>query len=124
MEEMSASISEVAKNCQHESEIARDAQEKVSETSTLMQRLGESANEIGRIIDTINDIAAKINLLALNVTIEAASAGEAGKGFAVVANEVKELSRQTAKATTDIRKADSNTSAVFHRYVSRGVHPQ
>jgi methyl-accepting chemotaxis protein len=102
MEEMSASIAEVAKNCQTESEVAQNAQEQVNDTSTLMQRLGESAKEIGRIIDTINDIAAKTNLLALNATIEAASAGEAGKGFAVVANEEKELSRQTAKATTDI----------------------
>ena len=67
-----------------------------------MNKLGESSQEIGNVIKVITSIAQQTNLLALNATIEAARAGEAGKGFAVVANEVKELAKQTAKATEDI----------------------
>ena len=65
-------------------------------------QLDKSSIDIGDIIKVISSIAQQTNLLALNATIEAARAGEAGKGFAVVANEVKELAKQTAKATSDI----------------------
>ena len=103
VEEMSSSIQEVARNCTQESEIARKADMQARQTRELMVKLEESARQIGKIVELINQIAEQTNLLALNATIEAASAGEAGRGFAVVANEVKELARQSAAATQDIR---------------------
>ena len=69
-----------------------------------ISKLGQSSAEIGQVIKVITSIAQQTNLLALNATIEAARAGEAGKGFAVVANEVKELAKETAKATEDISR--------------------
>jgi methyl-accepting chemotaxis protein len=71
-------------------------------TNETVKKLGESSKEIGNVVKVITSIAQQTNLLALNATIEAARAGEAGKGFAVVANEVKELAKQTAKATKEI----------------------
>lgn len=102
IEEMNSSLNEVARNCQKESEVTATANQKALSTQDLMKQLEISANEIGKIIDVIDDIADQTNLLALNATIEAASAGDAGKGFGVVANEVKELAKQTARATTEI----------------------
>ena len=83
--------------------MASKAAQSANNTAVIVDKLGESAQEIGKVVDMIKGIAAQTNLLALNATIEAASAGEAGKGFAVVANEVKELAKQTASATEDIR---------------------
>jgi methyl-accepting chemotaxis protein len=101
-EELTASIREIASRVQEASQISQVAVKKAGETTDTMARLGNSSQEIGQVVKVITSIAQQTNLLALNATIEAARAGEAGKGFAVVANEVKELARQTAKATEEI----------------------
>ena len=102
-EEMSATITEIASNSEKARTISEQATTHGQTVSALMQQLGTAAREIGKVIETITDISSQTNLLALNATIEAARAGAAGKGFAVVANEIKELARQTAAATEDIK---------------------
>lgn len=102
-EEMTATINEIANNTEKAHNITSDAVEQAGKASVQVGDLGIAAEEIGKVLETISEISAQVNLLALNATIEAARAGEAGKGFAVVANEIKELARQTADATGEIR---------------------
>lgn len=103
-EEMSSTISEIAINAEKARNISEQAAQKATGASANIDRLGVAAQSIGKVIETITDISDQVNLLALNATIEAARAGDAGKGFAVVANEIKELARQTAEATHDIKE--------------------
>lgn len=104
VEDMTSTITQIAGNADKASNITSGAVAQTEKASVQISELGESAKDIGKVIETITDISEQVNLLALNATIEAARAGDAGKGFAVVANEIKELARQTASATNEIKK--------------------
>ncbi len=101
-EEMTSTIQHIADNAHQAAKMASKAVQTAQAANTTVSKLGRSSSEIGAVVNVITSIAQQTNLLALNATIEAARAGEAGKGFVVVANEVKELARQTSKATEDI----------------------
>ncbi|MGQ7847540.1 methyl-accepting chemotaxis protein [Granulosicoccus sp. 3-233] len=102
--QMDASIREIARNSEQATVVADDAVNIAQSADKLMRQLSASSEGIGAMIKVITSIAEQTNLLALNATIEAARAGDAGKGFAVVANEVKELAKETANATDEIRR--------------------
>ncbi|HUX38480.1 MAG TPA: methyl-accepting chemotaxis protein [Rectinemataceae bacterium] len=102
-EEMTSTIGEIASNAERARKVTAEAVISAQNVSETMDKLGAAAREIGKVTEAISAISSQTNLLALNATIEAARAGAAGKGFAVVANEIKELARQTATATEDIK---------------------
>lgn len=102
MEEMTSAIKEITKTTNEAASMTTEAMGLAKNANSIINQLGQSSMDIGNVIKVISSIAQQTNLLALNATIEAARAGEAGKGFAVVANEVKELAKQTAKATGEI----------------------
>lgn len=103
-EEMSSTIDEIAQHSVKARNISDEASIKSDHASANMKQLGKAADSIGKVVETITEISEQVNLLALNATIEAARAGEAGKGFSVVANEIKELAKQTAEATHEIKE--------------------
>lgn len=107
-EEMTSTIGEIATNSERARAITAKATEQAQQVTDLMQGLSDAAQAIGKVTETITTISEQTKLLALNATIEAARAEAAGKGFAVVAHEIKELARQTADATEDIKGKVSN----------------
>lgn len=101
-ESVSVFITDVGRQATQAQSIAATAVERTRAASDSIGVLADTVTRVGSVIGMIKGITSRINLLALNATMEAARAGQAGRGFAVVAAEVKSLANQTAQATEEI----------------------
>jgi methyl-accepting chemotaxis protein len=110
-EEMTVSIREIATHASEAAGIAQSAVRVAASTTAIISDLRTSGEQIGQVMKFITSIAEQTNLLALNATIEAARAGDAGRGFAVVASAVKQLAKETARATEDVGRKVSAIQA-------------
>ncbi len=103
VEENTIALNNVAESSTLAREASDNAYAQSKSASDRVGALDQAAQDISKVTETITEISEQTNLLALNATIEAARAGDLGKGFAVVAGEIKELARQTAEATQEIK---------------------
>jgi methyl-accepting chemotaxis protein len=105
---MVQAIHEISQGITNAASVSERAVGEANHSHDTISLLAQSVEKVQQFVGIVNEIADQTNLLALNATIEAASAGDAGKGFAVVASEVKELSKQTSKATEEIGRLVSS----------------
>jgi methyl-accepting chemotaxis protein len=81
----------------------------IQQDMTVIREAAAQIKQLGSLVGTIKEISQQTNLLALNAAIEAARAGEAGRGFAVVAGEVRQLSKRTNEAASQIEHGLTRT---------------